>query len=283
MTACFVGGWVAFVLARRLLVAARSSPPSWPSCSPRSPWSPTTWPTGRSSAPDAPAEVAGLLAGNLGIGMSYGWWMDKHTRHHANPNHEDHDPDVDAGHPGLVARPGRAPAAALPRFIGRWQAFLFFPLLTLEGLNLHVVQRPRARRDPACAPPRLEARLLVAALRRRTWPRCSLVLPPGMASAFFAVHQALFGVYLGSIFAPNHKGMPMLTGGDAARLPAQAGAHLAQRPRWLRRGRRPRRAQLPDRAPPLPEHADRRTCAGRSRSCRRYCAELGIPYLRRAS
>jgi fatty acid desaturase len=37
-------------------------------------------------------EIAGLVVGNLGIGMSYGWWMDKHTRHHANPNHEDRDP-----------------------------------------------------------------------------------------------------------------------------------------------------------------------------------------------
>ena len=27
--------------------------------------------------------LAGRLAGNLGIGMSYGWWTDKHTRHHA--------------------------------------------------------------------------------------------------------------------------------------------------------------------------------------------------------
>src|SRR5947207_5011608 len=28
------------------------------------------------------SEIAGLVAGNLGIGMSYGWWMDKHNRHH---------------------------------------------------------------------------------------------------------------------------------------------------------------------------------------------------------
>ncbi|MDH6539819.1 hypothetical protein M2167_002347, partial [Streptomyces sp. SPB4] len=27
--------------------------------------------------------------------MGYGWWQDKHTRHHANPNHEDLDPDLD--------------------------------------------------------------------------------------------------------------------------------------------------------------------------------------------
>ncbi len=40
------------------------------------------------------------------------------------------------------------------------------------------------------------------------------LLPPGMAIAFLAVHQGLFDVYLGSLFAPNHKGMPILTGED---------------------------------------------------------------------
>jgi fatty acid desaturase len=35
-----------------------------------------------------------------------------------------------------------------------------------------------------------------------------LVLTPLQALAFFAVHQGLFGVYLGMTFAPNHKGMP---------------------------------------------------------------------------
>jgi fatty acid desaturase len=38
-----------------------------------------------------------------------------------------------------------------------------------------------------------------------------LMLPAGKAFAFLAVHQMLFGVYLGCTFAPNHKGMPMPT------------------------------------------------------------------------
>jgi fatty acid desaturase len=42
----------------------------------------------------------------------------------------------------------------------------------------------------------------------------AVVLPPVKAVAFVAVHQALFGVYLGSSFAPNHKGMPVLTGDE---------------------------------------------------------------------
>src|SRR6266566_2372713 len=40
--------------------------------------------------------VAGVLLGNLGIGLSYGWWVAKHNRHHAHPNTEGADPDIAA-------------------------------------------------------------------------------------------------------------------------------------------------------------------------------------------
>ena len=184
--------------------------------------------------------------------MSYGWWMDKHTRHHANPNHEDHDPT--SRRTSWSGRPSRPRAAkGLPRFLGRWQAYLFFPLLTLEGFNLHVAS-VRALLRPTMKHRPVEASLLVAHIvlyLAALFP----VLSPGKAVAFLLLHQALFGVYLGCTFAPNHKGMPMLTGRGPARLPPASGADLAQRAR-RRGGHRARRAQLPDRAPPLPQHAD---------------------------
>ncbi|GGS36602.1 acyl-CoA desaturase [Streptomyces griseoviridis] len=153
------------------------------------------------------SEVSGRIAASS-IGMSYGWWQDKHTRHHANPNTEDLDPDI--GPDLLVWSPDQARAATgLPRLLGRRQAFLFFPLLTLEGFNLHV-SSGRALADRRLKHRTLDGALLLA--------HCALyltalflVLPPGMAVAFLAVHQCLFGVYLGSVFAPNHKGMPILS------------------------------------------------------------------------
>ncbi len=39
-----------------------------------------------------------------------------------------------------------------------------------------------------------------------------LVLSPGIAVLFVVVHLALWGVYMGCSFAPNHKGMPTMTG-----------------------------------------------------------------------
>ena len=41
-----------------------------------------------------------------------------------------------------------------------------------------------------------------------------LVLSPLKAVVFIVVQQALFGLYLGCSFAPNHKGMPMLAADD---------------------------------------------------------------------
>ncbi|MFD3720311.1 fatty acid desaturase family protein [Streptomyces sp. NPDC058674] len=157
------------------------------------------------------SELSGRIAGNLGIGMGYGWWQDKHTRHHANPNHEELDPDLD---PDIfVWTQGQARAArGLPRLLGRSQAFLFFPLLTLEGFNLHV-SGMRSLFGGTLKNRGWEAALLVAHTGAYLGA-LFLVLPPGKAVAFLFVHQCLFGVYLGSIFAPNHKGMPVLRGAD---------------------------------------------------------------------
>jgi len=160
------------------------------------------------------AARVGLVVGNLGIGMSYGWWMDKHTRHHANPNHEDEDPDVDpdilvwSQRQARVARHGRR----VVRFIGRWQAYLFFPLLLLEGFNLHV-SSARGLHRSSLKRRGLESVLLYGHFALYL-AAVFFLLSPGMAIAFVLVHQGLFGLYLGSTFAPNHKGMPMLTAED---------------------------------------------------------------------
>jgi fatty acid desaturase len=155
-------------------------------------------------------EIAGLIAGNLGIGMSYGWWMDKHTRHHANPNHEERDPDVNPDLLVWSTRQARV-SRGVARVVGRWQAYLFFPLITLEGLSL-TVSSVRALARPSLRRRWAEATLLLLHIVGYV-AAILLLLSPGKAAAFLAIHMGLFGVYLGCTFAPNHKGMPMLTDG----------------------------------------------------------------------
>ncbi|MFG2037886.1 fatty acid desaturase family protein [Dactylosporangium sp. NPDC048998] len=158
-----------------------------------------------------PSEVAGQLAGNLAIGMSYGWWMDKHTRHHNNPNHDDLDPDVapEVLIWAATSAPGRR---GLAGFITRHQAGLFFPLLTLLAIDLKV-SSVKALRNGVTKRRGLESALLI--LHAAGYLAALLiVLSPLQAIAFLLVHQALFGVYLGMTFAPNHKGMPHPAGDE---------------------------------------------------------------------
>ncbi len=82
-------------------------------------------------------DSVGLLSGTLLIGMSFSWWLGKHNRHHSHPNQVDADPDIGAG--VLAWTPEQAASrGSVGRAFARHQGYLFFPLLLLEGLNLHV-------------------------------------------------------------------------------------------------------------------------------------------------
>jgi fatty acid desaturase len=156
-----------------------------------------------------PSALAGRIAGNVGIGMSYGYWMDKHTKHHNNPNHDDLDPDV-APEVLIWATESAWGRRGLKGFITRHQAGMFFPLLALLGIDLRV-SSVKALLHGNMKNRGIEAGLLIAHAVFYLGALL-LVLSPLQALVFFVVHQALFGVYLGMTFAPNHKGMPHPSG-----------------------------------------------------------------------
>jgi fatty acid desaturase len=154
---------------------------------------------------------AGRILANAVVGISYSWWMTKHTRHHANPNRRGKDPDISPD--VVVFHPEDAAAArGFKSFINRYQGYLFFPLLTLEGLNLHVT----AYRSLLARDGRVDARtrareLTIISVRLSAYLAVLFwALPLGMAFAFLGVQLAVFGVYMGASFAPNHKGMTVL-------------------------------------------------------------------------
>jgi len=159
-------------------------------------------------------DVLGFVHGNLLVGLSFGWWVDKHSRHHAHPNTEGADPDIAAGALVFTAADAQARVGALGRILARRQAWLFFPLLLLEGLNLHVAS-VRALFDGS----RLHHSRTVEAALLSTHAGAYLTvifvfLSPWQALAFLAIQQGLFGLYMGVSFAPNHKGMPILSADD---------------------------------------------------------------------
>lgn len=153
--------------------------------------------------------VLGLVAGNLLTGVSLGWWVPKHNAHHAHPNQVDRDPDIGPGALAFTFTAEDARHRTGPgRLIARHQAWLFVPLLIIEGVGLHITSADSLvrRRDRSAA---VEAVLLVGHLAVYSVVVFT-VLSPLRAVVFLAVQQGLFGFYLGCSFAPNHKGMPLL-------------------------------------------------------------------------
>src|SRR5712691_4050086 len=146
-----------------------------------------------------------LVTVDLLLGRSYGWWVQKHNRHHGNPNDVDLDPDIKVGAIAYTDEQARARRGA-GRLAAMYQAYLFFPLTTFLAWSMHVTgltylikERSRYRR--------LELGLL-AVHAAVSLTALVFFLGPWSALLVVVIHKGVGGAYLASVFAPNHKGMP---------------------------------------------------------------------------
>jgi fatty acid desaturase len=151
--------------------------------------------------------IVGLVVGDLLIGLSWGWWVGKHSRHHSHPNQEGKDPDLKIAVIAFTPEQARARRGLL-RLMARYQAYFFFPLLLLEAVSIHVISVIVVLKGPAQRR-WLEGSLLLAHFAMYL-TAVLFVLSPLRAIAFIVVQQGLLGLYLGCAFAPNHKGMLVL-------------------------------------------------------------------------
>ncbi|GCF11019.1 fatty acid desaturase family protein [Dictyobacter arantiisoli] len=157
-------------------------------------------------------DLVGLVGGNLLIGMSYAWWMDKHNRHHSNPNQVDMDPDIEIPFLEFTGKEDLDQIGSFRRFLVKHQAVIFIPaLMTVStGLQTNSFKFLLANKCKFYA---LEWTLLLthAALYLAL---IFLNMNIWQGIVFIVVNQALTGFYLGAVFAPNHKGMPVLDKDD---------------------------------------------------------------------
>ena len=152
-----------------------------------------------------------IVIADLLVGMSYGWWQPKHTRHHANPNKIGSDPDIElpvisVSSDQMDRRRQRGGPFA---WVMAHQGLFFFPILLLEGLSLHASSVRRVFSPEPLRHRPAEIAFLIARLGGFV-TLVFFVLSPGIAAVFLAVQLGLFGVYMGMAFAPNHKGMPLV-------------------------------------------------------------------------
>lgn len=148
-----------------------------------------------------------LVMGNLLLGMSRQWWIDKHNEHHGHPNQIDVDPDIDI--PLLAFEEEQAlDKRGIARFVVKYQAVLIFPLSLLQALSML-----RSSIEFLVAGKAKSALAEVLAMGAHFALYFGLLfsaLEPLQAVLFIIVHRGLYGLYMVSIFAPNHKAMPLL-------------------------------------------------------------------------
>ena len=153
-------------------------------------------------------DIVGLFVSFL-VGINRSWWVDKHNEHHSNPNDLDMDPDIEI--PVVAFSEDQArDAKGVPRLIVRYQASLFYALLCFEGIVLKY-SGIRYMLTNRLRFPIAETLAMAGHIGVYTC-LVFLSLPFWQGLLFIAVNQLLIGLYIGSTFAPNHKGMLMLDG-----------------------------------------------------------------------
>lgn len=152
-------------------------------------------------------KLCAVLVWGLGCGLSEGRWYHKHNAHHQSPNHIGHDPDVEI--PFIFDHTQtnlRSPFAK--RWLFPYQHILFwvglwfvYPYNILNSLRF--IFRDFSWRDAI--------ELLFMAIHfALVFTLTFTALPFATALMFNLLVLLTTGVYMGLIFAPNHKGEDML-------------------------------------------------------------------------
>jgi fatty acid desaturase len=151
----------------------------------------------------------GLLLANLFAGLSYGFWLRKHNKHHQRPNQIGEDPDI-----AIRVLSFTTESKESKRGIERWfsdrQGYLFPLLLLFTGFDLLVDSfAGLVRKDRKLSIRLLEFSLMM--IRQLTpYVVFAILFGPIWGMALWFVMMMAFGFFMGAAFAPNHKGMPLV-------------------------------------------------------------------------
>lgn len=151
----------------------------------------------------------GLILANLFAGLSYGFWLRKHNKHHQKPNQIGQDPDIAIRVLSFTPE-SRDSKRGFERWLSERQGYLFPLLLLFTGFDLLLDSfAGLARKDRPLRTRLLEFSLMTI---RQLFPYVVMGLMFGWvwAIAMWFVMMMVFGFFMGAAFAPNHKGMPLV-------------------------------------------------------------------------
>lgn len=151
----------------------------------------------------------GLFLANLFAGLSYGFWLRKHNKHHQRPNQIGEDPDIAIRVLSFTTE-SKESKKGIERWLSDRQGYLFPLLLMFTGFDLLLDSFVGlGRKDRKLSIRLLEFSLMI--LRQVTpYVVFAIMFGPIWAVALWLVMMMTFGFFMGAAFAPNHKGMPLV-------------------------------------------------------------------------
>ncbi len=145
------------------------------------------------------------------LAYTYRKWRVNHNKHHANPNEEEMDPDIERPMFSFNKKQLKA-KKSLWYFLSKKQVFFYYPIGTLTGIYSQIANVIYFIRESEKTSFWEKAVYVAGIIFWIFGP----ILTFGAAKAFiiyFTVYP-LFGLYLFNVFAPNHKGMPQIKKGQ---------------------------------------------------------------------
>ena len=134
--------------------------------------------------------------------LGFGHWQDIHNRHHPHTNSRLKDPDIESGIFSLHVR-SAAGKNLIGRFVTRYQAYLLWPLVSLQGFTL----KTDSFRFMFRTTKSVRADWIGMAGHAVLWFAIPMsVLGLGDTIANYAIMTWFLGPYLGTIFLFNHVG-----------------------------------------------------------------------------
>ncbi|MEX2027980.1 MAG: acyl-CoA desaturase [Candidatus Curtissbacteria bacterium] len=155
-------------------------------------------------------DAAGYLFSSI-VTISFSNWKLRHNAHHAKPNDLEDDPDIQLPILSFSEDLMRS-KKGIERILGRYQSYLYFPMLSLASIAErigHIFYFKNNHQEKRT----IEAVIFTAGIF--VWFILPfIVFDVGKAIMIFLVVSATSGFYIGNIFAPNHKGMPIIKKGE---------------------------------------------------------------------
>lgn len=145
------------------------------------------------------------------VAYTYRKWLENHSKHHSNPNEEDVDPDImrpmfSFSNKQMKSKKG------MYLSLSKIQVFLYYPIGTLTSVFMQITNIVYFIKEHKKT--RLWEKLLyfVGIIFWTIVP--AAIFDPQKALTIYLTVYAVTGFYIFNIFAPNHKGMPLVKKGQ---------------------------------------------------------------------